>query len=461
MVTLNGKTYEAADFLNGGHIAEIVAGTGESLPRFLAVFADALADLGRARQTTSSDSQNGGQTGTLIFELDNDVAFAVGSVVTIARTSDPDGVRYTALVEDYVSATKLLTVSVLTSEGAGGPYTDWTIAVAGERGETGPVRERNRVINGTFAVSDRPAGTTDNTYCVDRWRLLLEAANAATFAVDTADVPDGAKYAAKLTVGSANNNKFGLFQHVIGKNMWDLRGQVGSLRVPLKATSGIGNVRAAVIQFTGTEDAVSGDPISSWGADGTNPTLAANWSYANTPASLGVTTGWADYLIENVSISASAKNIGFLIWNDDKTTTTTTDILRIGGKVAFHPGASAPTYSPPSYEEELAECLRYCQKLGGFTNFMLSGAAHANSTTSAQIILSFPKMVKTPTLSASSASAVTVNSGAAVAAGTANSFSNPSDRSALLTVTTSGLTAGNGAIAYIPSSSDYILADAE
>jgi hypothetical protein len=83
----------------------------------------------------------------------------------------------------------------------------------------------------------------------------------------------------------------------------------------------IGDVRAAVVNWTGTEDAVSADPISVWGAAGTVPTYIAGYANANTPANLSPTTSWATYKIEGVSISASATNLAVFVWIDDKTTT--------------------------------------------------------------------------------------------------------------------------------------------
>jgi hypothetical protein len=459
MVTVNGKSYASADFLNGGHAEDVTAGTGEVLPRFLAAIADTLADTSRARKTTSATSKSAAQSGSQSWVLAEDISFGVGSFFTAASRSTP-GARYLCVTTGYVSATKTLTGTVILGEGSGGPYTDWDVMVSGPQGSTGPVRERNRVINGTFAVAERPVGSTDNSYATDRWRLLLEAANAAAYSQDTADTPTRAKYAAKLTVGSGEDNKFGLFQHIIGKEMWDLRGQNVSVRVPLKATAGISDVRIGILQWTGTEDAITGDPISAWNGAGTNPTLAAGWAFANTPSNLNVTTSWADYVVENVAISASATNLGLLIWCDDESTTQTTDILRIGGYVWFGPGSTAPAVNPPAYAEELAACAMYYQKLGGAANFMLTGG-HCNATTTAQIALRFPRMVKAPAASASSSTAVTVNSGAGVAAATGISFSNVTALSALMTVTTSGLTAGDGAIAYVPNSGDYIALDAE
>lgn len=228
-------------------------------------------------------------------------------------------------------------------------------------------------INGSFAVSQFAAATTDNGYAIDGWRLLLENANGATAAQDTADVPTGAGHALKLTVGSGNNGKFGVMMPLENHDILAIRGGVASLRVPLKATAGLvdgtGKIRIGIAQFTGTADAISGDPISSWGAEGTNPTLAANWAFANTPAALSVTTSWGDFTLENVSISASATNLAIIIWCDDRTTTTTTDILRIGGYVTLVQGAKAPVAMVLPFGEELARCQRYfCKSFAPATN---------------------------------------------------------------------------------------------
>ena len=231
----------------------------------------------------------------------------------------------------------------------------------------GVITPRNYVINGTFAVNQIVTPTTtDNSYPIDGWKLLLGAVNAATFEQDTADVPTGAGYAAKLIVGSGNNNKFGLFCPIENKDMLSLRGSTCALRVALKATAGLvdgtGKIRIGILEFTGSADAISADPISAWGAEGTNPTLAANWAFANTPAAIAVTTAWVNYSVTAVTISASATNVAVLIWSDDTTNTQTTDILRIGGFVTLSRGSAHPVAHMAPFEEELRRCQRYFYK---------------------------------------------------------------------------------------------------
>ena len=140
-----------------------------------------------------------------------------------------------------------------------------------------------------------------------------------------------------------------------------------------------GKIRVGILAFTGTADAVSGDPVSSWGAEGTNPTLAADWAFANTPAAIAVTTSWADYVVENVTIPANATNIAILIWSDDRATTTTTDILRIGGYVTLTRGAVAPPGLVLPFAEELARCQRYFQKTFPLATAPADGAGTAGA----------------------------------------------------------------------------------
>jgi hypothetical protein len=263
--------------------------------------------------------------------------------------------------------------------------------------------------NGSFAVAQRTMPTADNSYSLDGWRLVIENANGVVITQDTADVPTGAGYAAKLVVGSGNNGKFGLWSPIENKDMLKTRGGKVSIRVPLKATAGLvdgtGKIRIGIAQFVGTADAVSADPVTTWGAEGTNPTLATNWSFANTPAAISVTTSWADYLVENVSISSSATNLGIFIWSDDRATTTTTDILRIGGYVTLTQGvAVAPAIVLP-FETELRRAQRYYET-GDFnwTTYTVAG----NGFTTVQLFVA-PKRA-TPSLSKSVTTVTNVTS---------------------------------------------------
>jgi hypothetical protein len=256
--------------------------------------------------------------------------------------------------------------------------------------------------NGSFAVAKRAMPTADNSYCLDGWRLLLENANGAIVSQDSSDVPPGAGYACKLVVGSGNNGKFGVLSVIESLDSIPLRSGGCSLRVPLKATAGLtdgsGKIRIAILAFTGTADATTSDPISSWGSEGTNPTLATNWSYCNSPAAIAVTTSWVDYLLENASIPSNANNIAILIWSDDRTNAATTDILRIGGGVTLVKGITCPVSIVLPIAEEEMRCRRYFRD-----RFFAIGIAY--DTTHVQMQGEFnPPMRATPTFGTPSGS---------------------------------------------------------
>jgi hypothetical protein len=222
---------------------------------------------------------------------------------------------------------------------------------------------RNRLINGDGVVDQRGASAAinDDTYAWDRWVVLSDGNGVATPSQETSDLPTGARAAMKMTVAVANK-KFGILQIVEGVNCKDLISNVASLSMQLKA-SGLTNVRAAILSWTGTEDAVTSDVVSAWNAAGTNPTLVANWTYENTPANISVSgAAWAgDTSIANISIdTASTKQVPAFIWVD-VTDAAVSDTLLVSD-VQLEPGTAATGFERRPLTTELASCQRYYEK---------------------------------------------------------------------------------------------------
>lgn len=244
------------------------------------------------------------------------------------------------------------------------------------------IPRRNRLINGCMRVQQQTTvGTTDDSYTLDQWTLLLEAASAAAVAQETSDVPtNGSNRALRLTVGSGEDNKFGVVNIIEFLDCSDLRGKKVSLQAKLKATTAITDVRMAVLEWTGTADSVTSDVVSSWGSAGTNPTLATNWAYLGTPANLSPTTSWATYRVENLTVGASANNLAVFIWCEDESTTVTTDILRITD-VQLEEGAACMAFERRLLALERALCERYFQAFGGasFETVAAGGAQDASN----------------------------------------------------------------------------------
>lgn len=226
----------------------------------------------------------------------------------------------------------------------------------------------NPIINGDFVIWQRgdviaststATSNADDSYVCDRWILLSDGDDIVDVKRAT-DAPNGgSKNSCFLQIETANK-KFGIVQIIEQINCHDMLGETVSLSFKLRvnATTNLDDVRAAIVSWSGTADSVTSDIVSAWNAEGTNPTLASNWTYENTPADLNVTTSWAEYKIENIDIDTSgAANIGVFIWSN--VTGTAVDEEVFITDVQLNKGATAGAFERKSFNTTENECLRY------------------------------------------------------------------------------------------------------
>lgn len=315
----------------------------------------------------------------------------------------------------------------------------------------------NLIINPQFSVAQR--GTTfdstttpannDDTYLLDRWILLSDGNDTVDVSQETTTVPDGAFTAIKLDVETANK-KFAIFQPLEQKDCASLVGGVVSASFEARAggsNATVDKLRAAIISWQGTADSITSDVVSSWGAEGANPTLATNWTYESTPADLTLTTSFQQFTIENASIdTASTKQFGLLIWCDNSDGTVADTVFI--GNVQMVEGAQAPSqFLARNYQLETAMCRRYCQVIGTEAAYQGFGTGVAATSTNIYIVMHLDKMRVVPALSVSSASHFACQTGAAfVQATTLNLTHGATDYVLLTAECAGGLTAGNGGI---------------
>jgi hypothetical protein len=232
--------------------------------------------------------------------------------------------------------------------------------------DTGPLAGfRNHLLNGAMMVAQRATSfvsgaNNDDTYNLDRW-IILSDGNDIVDITQSTEAPTGGLNSIALDVETVNK-KFGILQIIEQKNCIGLIGNTVTLSFKAKVSSvtKLDNLKAAIISWTGTADAVTSDIVSAWGAEDTNPTLVANWTYENTPVDLNPTTSWATYSVSAAIDTASTKNIAVFIWSD-VTDTTLGDFLYITD-VQLEVGAVATTFERRSYSTELGLCLRYYEK---------------------------------------------------------------------------------------------------
>jgi hypothetical protein len=260
---------------------------------------------------------------------------------------------------------------------------------------------KNRLLNGNMAVAQRGTSFTasnnnDDAYTLDRWYILSDT-NDVIDVTRATDAPTNGLYSIGLDVETVNK-KFGIAQIIEQQNSIGLIGNTVTLsfKAKVSSTTKLDNVKAAIVAWSGTADAVTSDIISAWGAEGTNPTLIANATYENTPANLGVTTSWASYSITAAVDTASTKNILVFIWSD-VTDTTLGDFLYVTD-VQLEAGSTATGFqiASGSIGGELALCQRYYVRNTApstVTIFTTSGISTSNITSS--IMFQLPVTMRT------------------------------------------------------------------
>ena len=221
---------------------------------------------------------------------------------------------------------------------------------------------RNYLINGDFQVAQRAtsfvaSANNDDVYTLDRWNLLSDT-NDVVDVTQSSTAPTNQLYSIGLDVETVNK-KFGIAQIIENKNCVGLIGNnvTFSFKAKVSATTKLDNVKAGIIAWSSTADSVTSDVVSAWAVEGTNPTLASNLTFENTPANLSVTTSWATYSVSANIDTSSTTNVIVFIWSD-VTDTTAGDFLYITD-CQLEQGSNATPYERRNYGEEEARCLRY------------------------------------------------------------------------------------------------------
>tara|TARA_Y100001973_G_C5197312_1_gene335155 strand:- start:1243 stop:2313 length:1071 start_codon:yes stop_codon:yes gene_type:complete len=227
---------------------------------------------------------------------------------------------------------------------------------------------KNLLINGAMMVNQRGGGAAitsastynnnDDSYTLDRWNLVSDG-NDIVDVTRSTTAPDGGSPNTIALDVETDDKKFGIVQFLESADSHAAIGQTVSLQFKAKVSNArLTDVRAAVISWDGTADSVTSDVVNAWENASTVPTLATNWTYENTAASLALTTSFATYTIEGIAVdTSSTNNIAVFIWSQTETNNVG-DILYITD-VQLEVADVAGTYDRKSFAEEWSDCQRY------------------------------------------------------------------------------------------------------
>ena len=249
----------------------------------------------------------------------------------------------------------------------------WATLVAGDlpAAATAAVG-RNLIVNGDFRVWQRgtPLISTstypnsNDSYIADHVLLLSESAtDVVDVSQETSVVPTGVHSSIKLDVETANN-QFGLLFPLEAQDAATIIGGTASLsfKAKIAALPSVRNLRAVILAWDNTADAITSDVVGTWSAEGVEHLWATNWTReGSAPSANALSTSWQTFTVENVSIdTASATNVAVFIYCDE-------DDMAVGefiyvADVKLEKGTEASTHQPRPVAEEIALCQRYYRK---------------------------------------------------------------------------------------------------
>ena len=212
---------------------------------------------------------------------------------------------------------------------------------------------RNRLINGDFNVWQRgvgPASFADDEYCADRWYVLSETGNVTA----TQIAGSTRRYRAQI-VNPGGSQRIGIVQIIEGANCQDLHGQDVTLSMRLQSNAAE-TMNYAILEWTGTEDAVTSDIVATWAS---TPTWVANVAVAGSIGS----TALAAFTPTDVSVTAtlgsSFTNLIVFVWTAAAVISNTQLLIEAA---QLEEGPYATSFETRSVGAELAMCKRYFER---------------------------------------------------------------------------------------------------
>jgi len=236
---------------------------------------------------------------------------------------------------------------------------------------------RQAIINGNFDVSQRATtfvagANNDDVYTLDHWNLISDGNDVLDVSQEAITDLPGSNYAIKLDVETAK--RAGIVQFLEAKDAQKFKGKTVSISFAVKSAN-ISAIRATVLSWSSTADAITSDIVGTWAA---TPTWATNWADNATPADLTVTSSWTTVKVEGIAIDeATVNNLALAIWLPNEETIG--DIVYIS-QVQMNMGSVALPFQPKSYAQELADCQRYYWRSTTAANHVI-GFGMAVSTT--------------------------------------------------------------------------------
>lgn len=226
-------------------------------------------------------------------------------------------------------------------------------------------RSRNYISNGEFRFWQRQAPTTltsrqDAAFGPDRFYILNSggAVNIQSARVAETFSASPTPFVGQFRNADATARQFGPVQLIESDRAIGLRGKKVTLSFWAR-TDGteVPNIRAGIVEWTGTADSPTRDIVSSWGA---TPSLISNAAFVNTPADLALTGVMQQFSI-TVTLGTTFNNLGIFIWTPS-TEAQNDDFYLTQIQLVEFAEALPWNHIRKSNAEDLEDCQRYYEK---------------------------------------------------------------------------------------------------
>lgn len=240
-------------------------------------------------------------------------------------------------------------------------------------------RIRNYVSNAEFRFWQRQASTTltsrqDDAYSADRWYVLTSGGAVNVQGAQVAEViaSSPTPYVGQFRQADGTARQYGIAQIIESGKAIALRGKQVTFSFWAR-TDGteVTNIRAGLVEWTGTGDSVTSDIVSSWAA---TPTLIANAAFVNTPSDLALTGTMQQFTI-TMTLGSTFTNLIPVIWTS-ATEAQNDDFYITQVQVVEWSEALPWTIIRTSFEADLEDCQRFYEK-----SYNLDDAPANTSTT--------------------------------------------------------------------------------
>lgn len=226
---------------------------------------------------------------------------------------------------------------------------------------------RDKIINGNGAISQRAYTTVaDDAYWCDRHYVLTQTAVITPTILS--DVANGLPSMMRLTQSQATAQRMGNATILEATASKPLRGKTVTLGGRLRCSASQA-IRYAILEWTGTADAVTSDVVANWASGSYTPGnffLASNLTVAAVGSLTPAANALTDFAL-TASVSGSCNNLILVCWTEG-TAVQNVALDMAWGLVEGSSASETYPYEARHPQQELALCQRYFETTGRFVS---------------------------------------------------------------------------------------------